>query len=295
MGAAKTRLKFTTFENENGADDPLIDDSTWGFAYQLIAGLSIPLTRQLSMGLEYHYWQAPWLNLEDLAGNDIDGRQTVHSGWLRLNYQPGGRVWTLPETDDRPVTASQGLYLSASAGAGWGVDRDLQGRDGQLDAFAVGSMSSFALGYGFGRHWRAELEFSRRQNEMQIFDTLYEEFRTTGDVRADSLALNLAYQFRPGTAINPYLGAGIGSSRLHYDLDFAGDRTPFVDDVDNAQMIQLLLGVDIALNGHWTLTTDYRLWVSEEVEVELLDSDETLKMSHAIHSWAVGLRYSFAD
>jgi opacity protein-like surface antigen len=95
-GTANIRSKFTAGDSA-GEEIPIIDDETWAFAYQGMVGLTVPVSRSLTLAMEYRYWQAPSPDLEDLAGNAVDGRQTIHSGWFRLNYQPGGYAWN-PET-----------------------------------------------------------------------------------------------------------------------------------------------------------------------------------------------------
>ncbi len=292
IGPAQTKLRFTSFDS-NDEDIPLVDDETWTFAYQVIAGVTLPLSQRLALGIEYRYWQAPGLELADLAGNDIDNTLSIQSGWMRLKFQPGGHGW-YPSEGSHPSPDARGLYLSAALGLGYGHDRDLIGRVGQLDAFKIGTVSSVALGYRLGRRWRVELEGAHRNNDMQIFDVLVSEARTTGDISADSLMLNVTYRFRPTVAINPWIGAGVGIARMDYDLDLAATRTPLVHDDSTRGAVQVLLGFDIAVTPRWTVTADYRMFLSDHTDVDLA-AGGTLTTSHQIHSWSIGARYSLAD
>jgi opacity protein-like surface antigen len=295
-GTANIRSKFTAGDSA-GEEFPIIDDETWAFAYQGMVGLTVPVSRSLTLAMEYRYWQAPSPDLEDLAGNAVDGRQTIHSGWFRLNYQPGGYAWN-PETVARHPRPEGGrFYVGGSFGGGWATDRDLLGRSGQLDAFSIGPMASAAVGYRLGRRWRLELEGARRRNDMQIFDTFYDESRTTGDVRADSLAINAVYRFRPDAAVNPFIGAGAGIARLRYNLDLATDGSDFISDedsTDSTHMFQILLGFDVALTPRWTVMADYRMWLSGKVTITPGDT-EPVEVTHFVHSMTFGIRYAFDD
>lgn len=288
-GPANLDLSFTAID-EVGDRASFIDDERWSLAWQVIAGLTVPLGERLALGIEYRYWRAPDPGLEDLNGSGMDGGASMHVGWARFRYHPGGHGQGGGAAVRSPA-APGGFYLAASAGGGWGVDRDLKDRTGQLDAFATGPVASVAAGYRFGRRWQVELEAARRRNDMQIFDYHRGEQRTRGDVRADSALVNLLYRFRPAAPVSPLLGVGAGVGRLRYDLDLAAGREPLVRDTATAGVIQLLLGFDMAINRRWSATVDYRAWLSDEVELDTEDG-EVLKVNHMIHSWAVGLRYS---
>ena len=171
------------------------------------------------------------------------------------------------------------------------VDRDFLGKDGQMDAFAIGPMGSISAGYRFSKRWQIELEVARRNNKMQIYDQLISEQRTTGDVQADSLLANVIYRFRPAAAINPKVGIGLGMTEIRYDLDLAGAERPLIDDVDQTTAFQWMMGFDIALTPRWMVSTDYRLWLSDDVTFDL-EEGGTVKVTHLVHSWSVGLRYS---
>jgi len=206
-----------------------------------------------------------------------------------LNYQPAGYGWG--PAGDAQAASPTGFYLGASLGGGMAVDRDFLGKDGQMDAFAIGPMGSISAGYRFSKRWQIELEVAKRKNEMQIYDQLISEQRTTGDVQADSLLANVIYRFRPSAAINPKVGIGLGMTEIRYDLDLAGADRPLIDDADQTTAFQWMMGFDIALTARWMVSTDYRLWLSDEVTFDLKDGG-TVKVTHLIHSWSVGLRYS---
>ncbi len=155
-------------------------------------------------------------------------------------------------------------------------------------------MGSVALGYRISRRWLAELDLTRRKNEMEIYDTRIEETRTKGSVRGDSMALNLRFAFRPDKAINPFVGLGLGAASVHYDLDWAAGREPFIRDTAGAGRFQWLLGLDRALTKRWTVTIDYRGALTEDFTVEQLDG-ETFVTNYLVHSFSIGARHRFAS
>jgi len=215
----------------------------------------------------------------------------VQSGWFRLNYNPGGFAWRPGTVADHPDPTGRHFYLAGHAGIGWDPDRDLIGpTTGQLDAFDIGPAWFIAVGYRFGRHWLAEVEAARRINDMQIFDTLVDERRTTGEVTADSLMLNLRYRFRPESAVNPHLGLGGGIARREYDLDFASNGRPLVRKRATTWAVQALAGFDVALTRHWTFAVDYQVWVSGKVRIDPVGSPAA-EVTHLVHSMGAGFRY----
>jgi len=294
IGPSKVRMRFNDLYADE-AESSIIDDSAWTFAYQVTAGISVPLTKHLDLGIDYRYWQAPSVNLSDSSGNDIDSRQSTHSGWVRVLYRPGGNLTVAERYPTHPTANPKGFYFSTSLGGGWPVDTSLGNTQAMLDAFAIGPMGSIALGYSMTPRWRLELEVARRDNDSDIVDfaNAAGESRTSGSVRADSLALNLTHRFRPAAAVSPLIGAGLGVTRTRYNIDLVTEDRPYLNDTATGGVFQWMLGFDMALNDRWTVTTDYRMWISSNMKVDQPDGT-TLEAMHVVHSMAIGLRYSFS-
>ncbi|MGE0624798.1 MAG: outer membrane protein [Pseudomonadales bacterium] len=288
IGAAEVDLRFIEYEVADGSETPLIDDSTWTFAYQAVAGLTVPVSRHLGLGVEYRYWRAPDLELEAVEAGPIKSSQAMHSGWLRLSYQPGGYAW--PSAPDLTDVAGSGFYLSGMLGGGWAPDRDFKYTQGQFDAFDIGPMIGGAAGYQLSGRWRFELDAARRRNEMEIYDTRVEETRTRGRVVSDSLSLNAGYRFRPGRAIDPYVSLGFGAARIRYEIDVAADRSALIDDTVNPWIVQWALGIDLALSRRWTVSTDYRGLFSDHFTLERTDG-ETVTTTYLTHAMTLSARY----
>ncbi len=285
IGPAQVALRF----RDAGTEEILIDDEQWTAALQGIVGVEIPLTRQLALGLDYRYWYAPDFSLEDSNGNKQDLSQGIHSGWLRAQYRFGGQDDLIAA---HPVPDQRGFTLTGTFGGGWAVDEDISSST-QLDAFSIGPMAAFAVGYSLSRRWQLALELARRNNDMQIIDFGFQgsEARTLGEVRADSLILNLNYRFRPSKAVSPYAGLGLGAHRTRYDLTFAADGSELVNDTATGGVLQWWLGFEFAIDRRWTAMADFRMWIGQDSEFELSDGTE-VESRHVVQGMTFGLRYA---
>ena len=69
---------------------PWLDDSDTGFAWQAIAGVRAPLTRNIDVGLKYRFFNADNLDLVDQRGREVSTRFRSHSILGTLTYNFGG-------------------------------------------------------------------------------------------------------------------------------------------------------------------------------------------------------------
>jgi len=69
---------------------PFLDDSDTGFAWQAIAGIRAPLTRNIDAGLKYRFFNASGLDLVDQLGRDVSTRFRSHSILGTLTFNFGG-------------------------------------------------------------------------------------------------------------------------------------------------------------------------------------------------------------
>lgn len=100
--------------------------------------------------------------------------------------------------------------------------------------------------------------------------------------------VTLQYHFAPSAKVSPYVGAGI-----NYMLFYSGkDKNGFNFDVDNGFGTALQAGVDIALQGHWTLNADVK---KVFFETDATDNKAGLKSKVTLDPvvLSVGLGYRF--
>ncbi len=165
--------------------------------------------------------------------------------------------------------------------------------------FGTGWGAQAALGYDFGR-FRTELEVGFNKDTQDDYVAIAPPTgRLPADVEEDSIRAMLnAYVDIMDGPIQPYLGAGIGMTRI--DLVFIGPRAPFpteaprelINDHDNRFAYQLMAGVAFALNDRVALTGQYR-WLDAGTFRGLDSRGEPITRDHAGHHIDFGVRLSF--
>lgn len=291
LGAANVRYRFgqVRFTGPGSSiREPLLDDDAWSVAGQLIAGFRVPLNKKLELAFDYRYWHASSIGVTAVNGDDFDLQHTVHSGYAHLRYLFAGEWQSQAHNITPPGT---GWTLGASLGGGYAMDAEVKDSLENLDAFRIGPIVAFNLGYTFTPRWRVELEASRRSNDVEVIDFNPEagQSSASGDVTANSLIVNALYRFRPEHAIRPFLGAGVGGTRVRYDI-VTRDQV-YVDDTASAPVVQLLAGFDVTLTERLDFVADFRSWFSYWLDMERPDGTP-FKTSHWVHSLNLGLRYS---
>ncbi len=288
-GVAVARIDYEL--TEYITDRRLLDDRDTALAYQLVAGIELPISPRLDVSTEYRLWHAPEIELEDVSGEAFDTEHRVQSVMATVRYRfadgpsPAG-------TRRSPVQAGAGWYVSAAGSATFPKDAEIKNNLANFDAFDLGYAASLAAGYRFGDRWRMEVEVARRRNEAELidFNPEFGEDRASGDVRADSVMLNAAYHpawdlpFRPFAAV----GAGMAWSDWNVRLDTTGDT--YVDDQDSAWAFQVELGASAALTERLTGTVSYRYWQTGLFDMAQPDGRD-LRTELTVHGVTLGLSY----
>jgi opacity protein-like surface antigen len=115
------------------------------------------------------------------------------------------------------------------------------------------------------------------------------EFAASGSVEASSLAINGLYQFRPERAFRPYFGFGAGLAWLDVDVETLGEA--YLDGRDDAPVLQLMGGVDIAMTERLDFRTEFRTWFAHPIEIDRPDGSPE-DFWHLVHSVQIGLTYT---
>ncbi len=86
IGIARTSIDGEIFIPR--VTNPVIDDSSSGLAWQLLAGVQAPLTDTIDVGLRYRLFTAEDVDIVDAAGTAWDGKFRSHSlmGTLAFNF-----------------------------------------------------------------------------------------------------------------------------------------------------------------------------------------------------------------
>ena len=91
-----------------------LDDSDTGFAWQAIAGVRAPISKNWDVGLKYRFFNASNLDLVDQLGRDVSTRFRSHSILGTLTYNFGGApepVAPAPPPPPPPAVCEPGPYI----------------------------------------------------------------------------------------------------------------------------------------------------------------------------------------
>lgn len=268
---------------------PILDDEADTLALSLIAGFELPLSERWGFNADYRLQHLPDFSLTGEGGEEYDLSHTTHTASLHLSYLLSGR-WDPPGPLPRPADTT--WYLSTSLGSGFAMDSEFADRIENLDAFKTGPVFTLAAGRVITPHWRVELAFEHRENDVEVVDFNPEtgQFPASGKVRASSLMLNAAYRFRTGKSVRPFLGAGIGSAWMDYQVATRGES--YLDDEATSLAIEIFAGLDIAVTEQLDFVAGFRSWYTDPVKLENPDG-APYEAWHWVHSLDLGLRYSF--
>lgn len=211
--------------------------------------------------------------------------------------------------------AYEGLYGAIGAGLSYLED--------DLDVEASSAIFSFdsdqntdngigvytALGKYLSDGWRAELEFSYRNNDARSWTadipniSAFPEGTMSGDISAYALMLNVIkdLDFISTGWVTPYIGGGIGFA--HIDTEIVANRTNglnglnnlVVNDDDRTFAYQGIAGLAFGLAENLMLDISYRYFATKDPSFNGTLSGNPFKYEGAYisHSAFAGLRWNF--
>jgi outer membrane immunogenic protein len=208
-----------------------------------------------------------------------------------------------------PMTAqAEGFYISAGAGANF-LDSALNqnGPNFQINSdYDTGWLIRGAAGYGFANGLRIEAEAGYRQNDWTRLRIKTDgglgaflglpplngvTLNTSGDEGALSFMANGWYDFKNETPFTPYLGGGVGFSRLTVNgLGVPGLN--LVTDSDVVFAYQLGGGVAYAITPRLSLTLDYRYFSTTDPTFRDF-TGVPFRSEYESHSVSMGLMLGF--
>lgn len=159
-----------------------------------------------------------------------------------------------------------------------------------------------SVGYDFGPvlplgKLRGEVELSSRDNDIDdhSVDELGGDLDgSTGEASTTALMANLLVDIDTGTALTPYLGAGVGYAWSDLE-DFGVDLVPDVlDDDDSAFAWQLIAGAGYGLTERLTLGLDYRFFsTTADIASSAATGSARDEVDLDSDTVTLGLRYRF--
>ncbi len=187
------------------------------------------------------------------------------------------------------------LYVSGFGAWNFLMDADIEvGGASAGDAeFSQGFALGGAVGFRFVDDFRAEIEGSYRQNDLDLVFTA----NADGDATSLALMANGYYDFPDiggalRSPLRPYLGGGIGVARVAWN-DVTVGATSIVDDDEFIIAYQAMAGLGFGVTDAVTLTVDYRFFATPSVELERAGGSNALEADNLNHMVSAGLRVEF--
>jgi len=183
------------------------------------------------------------------------------------------------------------FYISGNVGVSTLVDSDTKVccplSDGLFGegSFDDGSIFTGAVGYLKGS-LRVEGELSHRKNDWEAFTSGGTRLVTEGDFSSLSFMVNGWYDFNTNTNWVPFVGGGVGISRMSMKINRVGNIATSFDKIDTVLASQFGAGIGYKLTPKVTINLSYRLFGTQKVELE--DIYEYLN-----HSIMLGSRITF--
>lgn len=189
-------------------------------------------------------------------------------------------------------------YVSGSVGYTNVSDQESTGPSREVDA-EYDSDTSFSAAVGYiipDTNYRAEVEFTRRKNDVDNLAFNNVGRVAQGDISSRSIFLNGYYDFNQvHERFVPYVGAGIGITRVDVDVQYG--RADFNGD-DSVLAFQAIAGVNYKATDKLNIFTDVKYHVTNDPELNRFGgpapaANVELDSEYDTYSVNVGLRYNF--
>lgn len=198
-------------------------------------------------------------------------------------------------------------YMAFQAGGVWLQNSDNTGGGVDIQSsFKTGYGLAFRVGDQFAEHWRAEWEISYASNDVDKLKIKNDgglgeyyigqslngtEVSASGRVSALSGMANMLYDFTPEYPYHPYIGAGIGVSRIStHSIGVNG--VTVVDDSTAAFAYQGIAGIELDISPQAAVYLDYHYFAA--MNPQLRDTlGEKFDTEYKASNFSIGLRYFF--
>ena len=190
-------------------------------------------------------------------------------------------------------------YMAFQAGGVWLQNSDNTSNGANAESsYKIGYGLAFRVGDQFSRHWRAEWEISYASNDVDKITLksgygAYDGSYTNADGRVSALSgmANMLYDFTPDQSYHPYIGAGIGVSRISAHSVGANGIT-IVDDSTPAFAYQGIAGIELDFSPQAAVYLDYHYFAA--MNPQMTDTlGEKFDTEYKASNFSIGLRYFF--
>lgn len=208
------------------------------------------------------------------------------------------------------IVGAIGVFVGGAAAAAegqWYVSGEIGVRAVEREeALAPGVALDMELGNGLfaaaaaGRYFgavgpalRLEGEVAWRGGKLNRLDVNGEAVAVVGDgLSALSVMTNAYLDFHNKSRVTPFIGAGVGVSKLYGDLATGAN---VINDSATAFSLQAIAGVDVALTSSASLFTDFRYFRTEGAEMRLTGDAGagTVEIDYDAFTVGAGVRVRF--
>ncbi len=198
-----------------------------------------------------------------------------------------------------PDLRDNGYYFSGQVGVAFDIESEstgvlgLEGLIGSDDRGELGFTGVLGgLGYAFPNGFRVEGTIGQTNTEVFAFaDSV--GAGTFIDSRATALMVNGYYDFRKGKRFQPYVGLGLGVSRIKYDaVDISIDAgIETINDTATVATGQAMLGLGYWVSDSVFLFSEYRFTSTLGNGSWQTDSGQTVKDKYDVNRIFLGLRF----
>lgn len=195
-----------------------------------------------------------------------------------------------------PGAAQAQWYAGFDGGANFVQDSDIKAEDGSSTGTKAGNKAGYVLeargGYAFKplsvATPRIEGELGYRNSGLK---TLTDVDGVSGHTSALSFMTNGVLSFLPNKSWHPFVGAGIGMTRV--SVDWQASDGKIVDDSDWVFSYQGFAGLSYDLSKNWELNGQYRYFATQDPEYSSSNGTK-FNGEYASHSIMAGITYKFA-
>ncbi|TNF71682.1 MAG: porin family protein [Acidobacteria bacterium] len=207
-------------------------------------------------------------------------------------------IWTILVISlSSSMAFAQSWYAGGFAGWNNTDDTDFLTGVGRIDtSFEGGTIFGFSGGYRLDNGVRLEGEVSWRDADVdkhRLDGTGLDGSK--GAAKSRSFMANALYDFNRDGKVRPYIGAGLGWTKIDYDR-FGVDAVPNVLNDDNGVWAyQGLAGLSIGIGERWEVFGEYRYFKAQDPEVKTSaeTGSVTTDIGYQSQDFLLGLRLSF--
>lgn len=195
------------------------------------------------------------------------------------------------------MASAQEWYAGAFAGWNNTSDTDFETALGTIDTtFNKGAIWGLSGGYRLGNGVRLEGEVSWRDADVDNHKLDGATLDgSKGAAKSRSFMANALYDFNRDGKVQPYIGAGIGWTKVDYDR-FGVDAVPDVlNDDDGVFSYQGIAGLSIGLSERFDIFGEYRYFKAQDPSVTTSEAAGSVKtdIGYQSQDFVLGLRLSF--